>query len=82
MALIRKKKDKKLVVPKAPLMSFEAAMHNTTTLTADEKGEFCHAIFQTNEAISSAEWEVLAQHARNNVRFVISVLKDEDTDDD
>lgn len=69
-------KKKKVVVPKAPKMSFEVAMSNTTTLTADETGEYCHVLFQTAEAVSAADWESLAQFARKNARFVISVLDD------
>lgn len=72
MGFMKKKAKKK--ADSEPLASIEVVMHNTTQVSADEKGNYCHALFQTEQAISPADWEVLAQHAREGNNFLISVV--------
>lgn len=81
MGLLKKKK--KEVAPPLPVVEMDVAMHNVTDLKADEKGEFCFGLFQT-EALSPAEWQTLAQKARDGATFRLHVLPadGEDKDDD
>lgn len=78
MGILKKKKSKKEKTPPSPIMEMDVVMHNSTQVVADEEGEVCSALFQTDKPLSPAEWQMLAQKAREGARFVLSVMEEED----
>jgi len=79
MGLMKKKKsEEKKELP--VLLELEMVMHNTTTVTADEEGEFCAALFQTAEGLEPGNWQMLAKSARDGATFTL-IVKEEKSDD-
>lgn len=75
MGLLKKKKKNKEPAPPLPIMELDLAMEGKTSLVADEKGEFCYALFQTDKPVAPAEWAMLAQRAREGCRFTLRVTE-------
>lgn len=73
-----KKKDKTPTAP-LPIVELDLAMEGKTQLVADENGECCFALFQTDKPLTPAEWAVLAQKAREGCRFTLRVTEANDS---
>ena len=84
MVLLKKKNDKKTeetIAPKtgesvAPFAEIELAMSGQTNLSADDKSEFCFAMFQTHAPLAPEDWVKLARAARSGYKFTLVVTKD------
>jgi hypothetical protein len=69
MALVKKKE-----LPPAPGPELRVALVNEARLLADENGVFCHAAFQTEEAITPRMWELLVKHAQRGGVFDLKMV--------